>query len=81
MKRYLNSAERGDYLFMVNLTALLETKFLREWANRKALTKDELKSLKTANTYIVKAATSILKRLDVEQLDGLIEHMLKQKNK
>lgn len=79
MRDYLNSLETNQFMVILALTQLLEGKrntginppkistMLEEWAKKDNLTKDEHRSLKTANTYLKKFVESVYERLSPKE--------------
>lgn len=79
MKDYLNTKEKNQFMVILSILQLLEgvrntgvdspkvETILKEWTQRDNMTKEEHKSLKTAETYLKKFATSVYERLDPKE--------------
>ena len=71
MKNYLNRQEQNDMMTMLTLAGHCED-IVDGWDGRGNLAAPERKDLRTAKTLIMKAAKSIMKRLDIVQKQKLL---------
>lgn len=79
MRDYLNSLEKNQFMVLLSVVQLFEGKrntgidgpkmntMLEEWSKKDNLTKDEHRSLKTANTYLSKFLNSVYERLSPKE--------------
>lgn len=79
MRDYLNSNETNQFMVILALTQLLEgtrkmerrspeiISMLEEWSRRNNVTKEEHRSLKTADTYLKKFVDSVYNRLSPKE--------------
>lgn len=79
MKKYLNSKEMNDLLFIYHLAAINQ-EVINEWITRGNMTSDEAKWIRTAITYNKKALTSILSRLEAKESAKFMKRTIKAKN-
>lgn len=66
MKKYLNSKEMNDLLFIYHLAAI-DQEIINQWIARGNMTSNEAKWIRTAITYNKKALNSILERLEAKE--------------
>lgn len=79
MKKYLNSKELNDLLFIYHL-AEIDQNVINDWISRGNMTSEEAKWIRTAITYNKKALTSILNRLEPKETEKFIKRTVKAKN-
>lgn len=79
MKKYLNSKEMNDLLFIYYL-AETDNEIVKQWIDRDNLTSDEAKWIRTAITYNKKALTSILSRLETKESAKFLKRTVRAQN-
>lgn len=89
MRDYLNSHETNQYMVLASVLQLMEGKrntgvngpkigtMLEEWKTKDNLTKDEHRSLKTADTYLKKFIESVYDRLSPKEQKALDKRLRK----
>ncbi|MEC0841961.1 DUF5651 domain-containing protein [Bacillus spizizenii] len=89
MRDYLNSHETNQYMVLASVLQLMEGKrntgvngpkistMLEEWKARDNLTKDEHRSLKTADTYLKKFVESVFDRLSPREQKAIMKRLKK----
>ena len=79
MKKYLNSSEMNDLLFIFHMIET-NTSIVNEWIKRGNMTSNEAKWIRTAITYNIKAMRSILDRLDPKEKSKFAKRTVKAQN-
>ena len=79
MKKYLNSSEMNDLLFIFHMIET-NTSIVNEWIERGNMTSNEAKWIRTAITYNIKAMRSILDRLDPKEKSKFAKRTVKAQN-
>lgn len=79
MKKYLNSKEMNDLLFIYHLAAINQ-EIIEQWISRGNMTSDEAKWIRTAITYNKKALTSVLARLEIKESAKFMKRTIKAQN-
>lgn len=79
MKKYLNSKEMNDLLFIYHLAAI-DQEVINQWIPRGNMTSDEAKWIRTAITYNKKALSSILSRLEPKESSKFMKRTVKAQN-
>ena len=79
MKKYLNSKEMNDLLFIYHL-AEIDKEVIEQWIERGNMTSDEAKWIRTALTYNKKALTSILARLETKESTKFMKRTIRADN-
>ena len=89
MRDYLNSLETNQFMVILSVLQLLEgqrntgidgpkiSNMLEEWTKKDNMTKDEHRSLKTANTYLQKFTKSVYERLSPKEQQVLNKKLRK----
>lgn len=75
-KNYLNAQEVNEFLMI----GFLEDSFRRiieDWGSRETITKEELKNIKTAKTFLAKFYGGVMNRLDKKEVDKLLKRLKK----
>lgn len=80
MKKYLNSNEMLDILFVYHLADTSE-KIVESWTSRGNMTKNEAKYLRTSITYAQKFLTGVRDRLDNKEQEKLSKRTIKASKK
>ncbi|WP_122639853.1 DUF5651 domain-containing protein [Romboutsia sp. Marseille-P6047] len=80
MKKYLNSNEMLDILFVYHLADTSE-KIVESWTSRSNMTKNEAKYLRTSITYAQKFLTGVRDRLDNKEQEKLSKRTIKASEK
>lgn len=79
MKRYLNSKEMNDLLFIYYLTQI-DNEIVDNWVKRSNMTSNEAKWIRTAITYNKKAIGSILERLEDKEIQKFMKRTIRADN-
>ena len=79
MKKYLNSSEMNDLLFIFHMIET-NTSIVNDWIKRGNMTSNEAKWIRTAITYNIKAMRSILDRLDPKEKSKFAKRTVKAQN-
>lgn len=79
MKKYLNSKEMNDLLFIYHLAAI-DQEVINQWIPRGNMTSNEAKWIRTAITYNKKALSSILARLEPKESSKFMKRTIKAQN-
>lgn len=79
MKKYLNSKDLTDLLFVFHMVEI-NTSIVNRWVEYGNMTRDEAKWIKTAITYNMKAMKSILDRLPQKEKDKFVKRTIKAQN-
>lgn len=79
MKKYLNSKEMNDLLFIYHLAAI-DQEIINQWIDRGNMTSDEAKWIRTAITYNKKALSSILARLEPKESSKFMKRTVRAQN-
>lgn len=69
IKDYLNADETNEFLISRYMYESVIKKILKDWGDRKNLTKDEAKYLKFAKTYLTKFDNAVAGRLGNKEVD------------